>query len=358
MIEKKGPMTNKERMEALLRREKPDRVSILPIVAGFCDLYTGGAVADAYNKPDMFLSAQRKACQDFDWIFYPMMIFPTALAEEFGGDFKYPSGDFAQASMITRHPVNTEEDVWNLKMPDVKIAGTTPIKMEYCKLSSQERLENEPFNVMIWFAPFTGAGQISGVEKFCRWILKKPEVAHRLVRISTDFYIEQAQYWKDTFGTEGVLPFCGEPTTSNQIISPKQFEKFALPYIKEICESMLALGYKHIFVHICGEQNRNLPYWAQIPFGDPGIVSIGHEVELETAAKYFPNDIILGNLDPAILQTGTPEEVYEATRKVVEKGKKLPTGFIFSPGCEVPPRSPVENVMAMTRAVNDFGWYE
>jgi uroporphyrinogen-III decarboxylase len=52
-----------------------------------------------------------------------------------------------------------------------------------------------------------------------------------------------------------------------------------------------------------------------------------------------------------------PEEVYEASRKVIEKGKNLPGGFIFSVGCELPPKASRENVMAMTEAVNDYGWY-
>jgi uroporphyrinogen decarboxylase len=177
------------------------------------------------------------------------------------------------------------------------------------------------------------------------------------MRITADYFIEKAKYWKDTFGIEGVLPFLGEPSAANQIISPKQFERFAMPYIKEINETLLAMGYKHLFVHVCGEHNLNLPCWAQIPMGDPGLVSIGHEVELQTAAKYFPNDIIMGNLEPAIIQTKTPNEVYEATRKVIEGGKKLTQGYIFSPGCELPPKAPAENVMAITRAIEDYGWY-
>jgi uroporphyrinogen decarboxylase len=91
--------------------------------------------------------------------------------------------------------------------------------------------------------------------------------------------------------------------------------------------------------------------------GDPGLVSFSHEVELETAASYFPKDMIIGNLEPAIIQTGTPDQVYEATRRVVEQGKKLPTGFIFAPGCELPPMVSLENVKAMNKAVEDHGWY-
>jgi uroporphyrinogen decarboxylase len=358
MAERKGGMTERERVEALLRREKPDRVPNWPLVFGFCTVYTGGTIADAYSKPDVFLNSLRKACPDFGWVFYPLMAFPDTLASEFGGEIKLPTGDFAQATMVTRFAVNTEEDVWNLKMPDVKTAGTAPIRMEICRLSSQEWLDNEPFNVAPWMGGhFTGAAQICGIENFSRWTIKKPEVAHRLMRMTIDYYTELAKYWKATFGTKGVLPFSGEPSAANQIISPKQFERFAMPYIKEFCETLLSMGYKHILMHVCGEQNLNLPYWAQIPFGDPGIVSIGHEVELKTAAKYFPDDIIMGNLEPAIIQTKTPDEVYEATRKTIEAGKKLTQGYIFSPGCELPPRAPAENVMAITRAIEDYGWY-
>ncbi|MFC1920025.1 uroporphyrinogen decarboxylase family protein, partial [Chloroflexota bacterium] len=111
-------------------------------------------------------------------------------------------------------------------------------------------------------------------------------------------------------------------------------------------------------MHICGEQNANLPHWAQLDYGDPGIVSFGHEVDLETASKYFPDVIIMGNVEPAIIQSGTPQQVYEATRVCIEKGRKHPGGFMLMPGCELPPMAPEENVWAMMQAVSDLGWYD
>ena len=86
------------------------------------------------------------------------------------------------------------------------------------------------------------------------------------MRMSVDYYIKRADYWKETFGTEGVLPFFGEPVAANQIISPEHFETFALPYINEICDKLLCMGHKHIYVHICGENNPNMPHWAKIPY--------------------------------------------------------------------------------------------
>jgi uroporphyrinogen decarboxylase len=360
MVNRTATMTNKERIEALLRRQKPDRVPIWPLALGFNTVYIGKSIADAYMNPALHMEGLRKTSADFDWVFYLQGANFTTLASEFGGDIKFPDSDYSQAPMITRFPVETVDDVFNLQMPDVKTAGTVLKRMEFCKLTVQEKNDNCLFNVMLWQGgPFTGIGNMASVEKVSKWMLKKPEAVHKLMRLATDYYIELAQYWKDTFGIEGVLPYYAEPTTANQIISPKQFEQFVLPYIKELSENLLNMGYKHIYAHVCGEQNANLPFWAEIPYGDPGIISIGHEVELAKAAEYFPDQIIMGNLEPSIIQTGTPQEVYEATAKVIKKGMELTSaGFIFSPGCELPPMASGENVKAITRAVNDFGWYD
>ena len=62
----------------------------------------------------------------------------------------------------------------------------------------------------------------------------------------------------------------------------------------------------------------------------------------------------LGNFDPVnILLEGTPEIVYEAAAKCIQKGKGR---LILSPGCEVPVNTPVENVAAFcsSRAFKNF----
>ena len=58
------------------------------------------------------------------------------------------------------------------------------------------------------------------------------------------------------------------------------------------------------------------------------------------------------------LLAALPEEVYERAKKLILRGKGLSGGFIFSSGCEVPPKAPPYNVWMMTKAINDFGWYE
>ena len=111
------------------------------------------------------------------------------------------------------------------------------------------------------------------------------------------------------------------------MIGPKHFEEFALPYIKEYNEKVLDLGFKTIFVHLCGEQNANLPFWAEIPMGDPGIISIGHEVELETAAKYFPITISKSRAGKLRSSSSVPCRLSSAQMLIVIAGMK--TSMIY-----------------------------
>ena len=66
-------MTERERIEALLKRKKPDRVPILPFVSAisFSGHYSKLSIAEAYNSPEKSLAAQRKTARDFGWPVIP-----------------------------------------------------------------------------------------------------------------------------------------------------------------------------------------------------------------------------------------------------------------------------------------------
>lgn len=352
-------MTDRERMEALLDRRKPDRVPIWPATAnGFAVAYNGLPIGRAYTDPEACYNSLRKACLDFGWVFVPWMAYASMGAWEFGGEVRMPTGEFDQAPVVVRHPIEKDEDIYHLKWPGPD-SGFYPIARKYGEIAKKERLDNEPWNALISSGSgYSLACQLVGVEKFLKWLVKKPDLAHALIDELVEWSFGSLPQRSAMLGTEGVLGMVGLPLASNQLIPPQRFEEFVLPDLIEGQARLRALGHRTTFAHLCGEQNANLPLIARVDFGDPGIISIGAEIEIETAAGFFPRHIIAGNLDPALIQTGTPDEVYEATRAIVERGKLIEGGFIFAPGCELPPFSPIENVKAMTRAVEDCGWYE
>lgn len=93
--------------------------------------------------------------------------------------------------------------------------------------------------------------------------------------------------------------------------------------------------------------------------GDNGIVSFGCEVDLDSAIEYFGDKcIIAGNIDPMVILTGTPQEVYELSKRCIEKGGNSPGGYILTAGCDIPPIAPPYSIYVMSKAVSDADWYD
>ena len=359
MRKKSELMTNGQRIEALLNRQKPDRVPLWPFfdMTGYAAVYHNHPIQDAYKDPQLSLEMQRKVCQDFGWICSPF--FPAFGVNDFGGERKLPTSEFSQAPSTVRFPIEKEEDIENLKTPDLTQAVGIAHESEFYKLCCQNRPDNQPFKILLLLAPnpYEWAGKLCRPELLNRWIIKRPELVHRILSATSNIINDLLDYWYRAFGTDEVLVFSAGVICSNQIISPKHFEQFVLPSLREWHQRVLNKGYQRFYCHVCGEQNLNLPYWQQVPMGKPGIISIGHEVNLEKASLYFPEQILVGNMQPSILQTGSPEESYNTVAKIIQQGKQLRSGFMFSMGCQFPPLAKLENVKAMNQAMDDFGWY-
>ena len=349
-------MTSRERIDALFEYRKPDRVPIVAWNSAFGAYNAGYPVTDAFDSPEKAFYGMLWTWELYGWEPAWWLFAPTVLgAMDFGGEVRSPKSKYEGSEIIKSNPVKSEEDLSNLKMPDPKAAGRIPLWMEFAKLQEAHGLP-----VSFWSrSALTTAGNMCGLELFCRWLIKRPDLVEKAMRMAIDHIFNVLSYWVDTFGPEKIYVSMASASEANQVISPKHFEKFALPFHIEYHKRLKALGIKRFFWHICGEQNLNLPYMAEAkPWQHPSILTFGHEVDLEAAAKFFPEDIILGNIEPAVLQEGTPQQVYELSRIAIEKGRKAPGGYILGPGCTLPAYAPPVNVFAMTRAVNDFGWYE
>lgn len=267
---------------------------------------------------------------------------------------KLPGGEYEQAPSHGRFAVNNEADVEKLRLPDVKTAGMLPLAMRFSRIQEKNGLTPS----VVVGGPFTIAGNICPVATLCRWMIKKPELVQQLLRLATNHILDIARYWIDSFGKGRVGIQIWEPLATNAIISPKQFEKMIAPYQTELHEKLLAMGVGHILCHICGEQNLNLPAWASVPMGN-GIISVGKEIDIDTAIKYFGDRCaIAGNIEPAILQTGTPDKIYQLCRQAIEKGKRAPHGYALMQGCEAPVHTPPYNLYTMKKAIDDFGWQD
>lgn len=354
-------MTQEERLQAMLNGEETDGIPFIHKGYGFCAKNYGIRKADIYTNSELSFNAQMLTMEQYGAVKEPFYTFVSYGALEFGGEIKYPDEQSHTASpTVAKRPVNNPEDVFKLELPDPKTAGCVPNMMDFAKLQEKHGTQI----AVICGSPFTHAANLCGVDKFLMWLLTDPEAVKKALQLMSDHILQVVKYFVDTFGKDRVLARCAAPTESNKLIGPNQFEEHVLPVHQKVYRGVLDLGVKkNLYFHICSDQNKNLVHWQKVPMGRdgaPGILSFGHEVDIKTAAQYFPEHIIAGNLEPRIIAEGTPQEVYEASKKCILDGKKYCQRghYIFMAGCELPYNVPPANIYMMKKAVEDFGWYE
>jgi len=348
-------MTSAERMAALMRGERPDRVPVTPMVFGHTAVVCGQPLARVFDDADRSFRCQMLAAEMYGYDGGPLYAYASVGGWEFGGDIEFPHKKYSGAPVVTRAPVQTEEDVHSLQVPeDVTKAGSLPIALAFARKQAEHGLPVTMFPVG---GPFGPAGSIMGEERMLSWLIKKPELVHQVLDKVTEFCIKVAEYYVQEFGAENLTAFQGEATASNMLISPKQFEIFVLPGLQKINRRLLELSVRRSIFHICGEHNKNLKYWQQVPMTKQTVLSFGREVTLETAMDMFPDQIIAGNVDPTLIQEGSPEEVLDQARECIEVAKYHRGGYILMAGCDVPPHAPPVNVFQLVKAAREFGRY-
>jgi len=351
----KDKMSAEERAQALMEGKPMDRVPFSILAFAFHGVNVGYTINEWYTDMQKAFESGKWTAEQYGSMWLPFGGYPAIGPWEFGGAMKWPTGAFAQCPNV-EPAVSNEEEAWALKLPGLeklKDAGYIPYFREFARIATSHGL---PFVLPI-YCPWTTAGNIVGIERLCRWSIKKPDLAQHAVKLATDFLVSFSQIIVDEFGAQCYFPAISTASAANNLISPKTFKEFALPYLVEYHTKLIAMGVPGILFHICGEQNANYQFYPEVPLPPLSQISVSHEVDLEKASAVFPDHVISGNIEPAILQLGTPQEVYEACRVAIEKGKKHRRGYALAPGCELPPQTPSYNVWTMAKAVNDFGYY-
>ena len=347
-------MTSGERMAALMRGERPDRVPVIPFLSGHAALVCGQPLSRISDDAEESFRCQLLCQELYGHDGSPLYAYASAGAWEFGGDIEFPVKKYSAAIVVTRTPIQNEDDVHNLKVPeDVSKAGALPIALGIARKQAEYGM---PVTLQVG-APLTWTGSVIGEERMMNWLIKKPDLVHMVADKVTQFLIKVAEYYAKEFGAERLMAFHGAATETNRLISPKQFETFSLPYLQRINQACIDMGIGAYFFHICGEQNKNLKFWQQVPMTKQTVISVGREVDLNTAMEMFPEQIVAGNVDPTLIQEGRAEEVLEQSRECIEKAKFHKGGFVLMAGCDVPPHAPPVNVFQLVKAAREYGRY-
>ena len=136
----------------------------------------------------------------------------------------------------------------------------------------------------------------------------------------------------------------------------EQMERYILPYLRRWCERVREMG-SYAILHTDGDVSGYLDELAgsglhALQAIDP---VAGMDIR-QTKAAVGDRLCLCGNVDCGLLLTGTPEEVYPATRDLLLDCKPG-GGLVLGASNAVQPEVPIGNYRAMVRAWQDHGAY-
>jgi uroporphyrinogen decarboxylase len=297
---------------------------------------------NAERMSDMLVSMSEKLLCD---IVYAGSGYNNFHAAALGGRIKFRE---IGAPDLEAHIVSAEEDL--LRMDLSKIDSNEVISTVKNALRlTKSRIGNEYVVTMTAWGPYTLGARLVGEETMMKATFKKPAFVHKVVDFATDLLIRLYEPVVSD-GTIEVISIA-DPTASGDLISKKQFETFALPYLKKFTD-WAKLKNVHTLVHICGNTTDRLDLF---PLTGASCISLDHKTDIAKAKEILHGKMCFGgNVDPVkIMLQGTVPQVEAACKEVIQTAG-TDGGFVLMPGCDIPPTVPYENIQKFIQVAREW----
>ncbi|TWH47500.1 uroporphyrinogen decarboxylase family protein [Sporomusa sp. KB1] len=187
--------------------------------------------------------------------------------------------------------------------------------------------------------PVSTAASIVDPIQFLKDLRKDPANAHRVFDYVTKLLIGFADKLIEHGAT--VIEI-GDPTATGEILGPKMFAEYAVPYLNKLITAVHEKGVP-VIVHICGNLNSVKPLISTL---EANAVSTDAIVNLKRLKDEFPQLTTMGNVSTYLLELGPAEKVAVQTKNLLAQGIN-----IIAPACGLSTSSPLANIQSMTHAV-------
>lgn len=376
MTAQTGTMTNEERLLKTIRLEKTDRLLCGPAISNFVATYTGQTVKDLMHDDERAAAAYERTFDELGgWDIISggpnsvAMLLTNHLRVRLPGrelpddaifqyleeevmqpedyDFVIENGFKALNDMLywRTHPEQSPEERQQLL---AQLAKRGKAHNEKWAARGLARLHGGIVNRA--FGRFSAARSFA---KFAMDMRRMPDKVKMAIEASRPDIIAESLRLAETSGCRRL--FVGGSRDSSAFISPRQFEEFVFPDLLEIVRTLTDANIDIVF-HLDNDWTGFLPYFKQFPKGRC-IIDIDGSTDIFKAKEILGDHMaIMGDVQPAKLTLGTPEEVYGYCKKLIEVVGEG-GGFVLDSGCELPFNSRPENVKALLRAGRELSWH-
>jgi MtaA/CmuA family methyltransferase len=233
------------------------------------------------------------------------------------------------------------KDPSDIRFPkDVSETGRVPVIIEAIKKLKEEFAGDVPVNAYV-VPPFTSiSSYLVDSITFLKWLGKAPEKAHQLLKDTVNVYAEIAGLYIDAGADIITLHGMG---ASNDNISPRHFDEFVKPYLKEIIKHLKA----PTILNICGSALMIVEKMVEC---GASAIAVDERTPIkearETVEKIRPGYPIIGNVPSYdVIHQGPIEKIQAAVKRCMEDGVSM-----VASGCDFWIETPTEHIEAFVRA--------
>lgn len=198
-------------------------------------------------------------------------------------------------------------------------------------------------------APFSLASMMRGSQN---WMMDLMLAEGSLINELLDYCTDATSQFIELMAQTGCdMVSNGDSPAGPEMISPKMYEQFALPFEKKIVDVAHKAGL-HYTLHICGNTDTILDKMLK---SGADAFELDYKTEIQKVFDmYHHKATFIGNIDPSgVLALGTVDMVRQKTRELLNK-YKTSNRFILNAGCAIPPDTPEENLKAMIEVARGF----
>ncbi len=202
----------------------------------------------------------------------------------------------------------------------------------------------------VGFAPFdTFSVFLRGLKGSFLDMIRAPEKVLATIEFLTDRGISMLKAQAEIFNNPRVVIFAYRG--AEQFISKKHFEKFYWPSLRQTVIELVESGITPI-IYIESDISSRLPYFLDLPKGKVPIHV--EKVDRHEARKILgDNNCIWGDIPAPMLTLGTPNDVKENVRELIDIFGDT-NGLIIDGAVEIPDETKPENIDAVFEAIEKY----
>lgn len=333
-------MNGKERYMSVVKGRKADIIPRIPILMQFAAEYIGSNYGEFVSDFKTLVRANRVCAEDFGMDQVSCISDPYRETEGFGSTITYVKDGVPRST----HPLSGDRDFTKLRKPDPASSERMLDRVNACRLY-KETLGDE-YSILGWIEGAAAeAADLRDVVNFLMDTMDDEQYCCELMDLCVQTGIEfgraQLEGGADTIGI-------GDAIASQ--VSVDTYERLILPREIALVSAIKQMG-GLVRLHICGDITHLLPGIKNL---DIDIIDVDHMVDCLTVREALGDGVVIaGNIDPASgVLHGKPEEIINYMREVY---KKAGNPFMVNAGCEIPSKTPVENLKALCKPIEYVG---